>query len=117
MNQNQLILAACSTIGNVLGSALRRLSESSFSRRSSEQIMPDFTSYSSGFGTIQLLAKTIHLVSVLVSAKAPWRTQFDVRRQRTVRAFGLSLEGVVLPMAHVEPTRNAAPQEPGVSGF
>ena len=29
--------------------------------------MPDFTSYSSGFGTIHLLAKTIHLVSVLVS--------------------------------------------------
>jgi hypothetical protein len=30
--------------------------------------MPDFTGYSSGFGTIHLLAETIHLVSVLVSA-------------------------------------------------
>ena len=29
--------------------------------------MPDFAGYSSGFGTIHLLAKTIHLVSVLVS--------------------------------------------------
>jgi hypothetical protein len=37
--------------------------------------MPDFTSYSSGFGTIHLLAKTIHLVSVLVSVFKPRRPQ------------------------------------------
>ena len=67
MNQNQLILTACSAIWKALRNALRRGSESSFSRRSSKQNMPDFAGYSSGFGTIHLLAKTIHSVSVLVS--------------------------------------------------